>query len=170
MYCRALRSACTVLPSTSCFWISPAGARVLQHEKGNIIVGGLLELRRSPLLAKNFPTSSRSASVTDAPYAVQLFIPMIGVRHKPSLSASAAPCKISSCVRIFIAIAAGIAEMRRGDCTRRAPHAVPTACPGGRPAARPSIPRPRRRRASQLRMRLQHQQCPDCKSSGAQNS
>ena len=31
MYCRALRSACTVLPSTSCFCISPAGARVLQQ-------------------------------------------------------------------------------------------------------------------------------------------
>ena len=31
MYCRALRSTCTVLPSTSCFWISPAGAHVLQQ-------------------------------------------------------------------------------------------------------------------------------------------
>ena len=31
MYCRALRSACTVLPSTSCFCSSPAGARVLQQ-------------------------------------------------------------------------------------------------------------------------------------------
>ena len=31
MYCRALRSACTVLPSTGCFCISPAGARVPQQ-------------------------------------------------------------------------------------------------------------------------------------------
>ena len=31
MYCRTLRSSCTVLPSTSCFCISPAAARVLQQ-------------------------------------------------------------------------------------------------------------------------------------------
>ena len=32
MYCRALRSACTVLPSTGCFCISPAGERVHVHK------------------------------------------------------------------------------------------------------------------------------------------
>ena len=36
VYCRALRSACTVLPSTGCFCISPAGARASTYTKHGV--------------------------------------------------------------------------------------------------------------------------------------
>jgi hypothetical protein len=57
---------------------------------------GKTELCDLPESTKNLPTPSRSSAVTEEPNAVQLFIPITGVWHRPSSIATAGTARAAA--------------------------------------------------------------------------